>query len=360
MDIHHFLRKKKNLKMLILRMKPVGDTILATPFFYVLKKKFPDCHITVVVNTPFAEMINNNPYCDEILAYDKKKPFSFLVKMFFRKFDISIDLMNNPRTSQITLFAWAKYRFGLKKGRNFFYNQQVYINESLRDTYVVDNNLKMLLPLGIDKPYYEYYYKPDQLSLEFARNFLDRYKIRDKIIGLNISATTDVQRWPSEKFIKLGKKLSKETGYFVLLLWGPEDKGLMEDIKLQLSDETKFKVVPTTTLNQLGAFIGSCSLLVTGDGGPKHMAVAMNIPTLTIYGGVSAIEWNPPDSKRFPYLTSSIECYPCHNKKACRFNTLECLHQISVDRVFETIIETASRENTSTNPHYKSKFADNK
>ncbi len=339
MSIEHFIKKEKNLKFLILRMKPVGDTILATPFFYVLKRKFPDCHITVVVNSPFAEMINNNPYCDEILAYDKKKPFSFLVKMFFRKFDISIDLMNNPRTSQITLFAWAKYRFGQNKGRNFFYNKKADLNESLRDTFVVDNTLKMLLPLGIEKPYYEFYYKPDKLSIEFARDFLDKCHIKDKIIGLNISATTDVQRWPTDKFIELGKKLEKETRYFVLLLWGPEDKNLIENIELQLSSEMKFKVIPSTTLNQLGAFIDNCNLLVTGDGGPKHMAVAMNIPTLTIYGGVNAIEWNPTDTKRFPYLTSSIDCYPCNNKKACRFNTLECLHQISVDRVFETIVE---------------------
>ena len=347
MSVKRYIEKQKNLRILVLIMKPAGDTILATPFFYVLKKRFPDCHISVIVNSPFSEMIKNNPYCDEIITYTNQNSFSFLIKMLFRSFDISIDLMNNPRTSQISLFAWAKYRFGLDKSRNFFYNKKIDLDKFPGDTYVVDRNLKMLLPLGIEKPYYEYYYKPDQLSIEFARTFLDNYKIRDKIIGLNISATTDVQRWPTEKFIELGKKLAKETSYFVFLFWGPGDKGLMEDIELKLNNEAKFKVIPATTLNQLGAFINNCSLLVTGDGGPKHMAVAMNIPSLTIYGGVSAIQWNPEDTKRFPYLTSSIECYPCNNKKACRFNTLECLHQISVDKVFETILEVLTSSKTS-------------
>ncbi len=339
MSIEHYIQKKKKIKFLILRMKPVGDTILATPFFYVLKKKFPDCHISVVVNTPFAEMIMNNPYCDEVLAYDKKKPLAFLFIMLFRKFDVSIDLMNNPRTSQINLFAWARYRIGLQKSRNFFYNLRIDLNESIHEIFNVDNNLKMLRFLGIEDPYYEFYYKPDAGSEQFTRNFLKEKQLKGKIIGLNISATTDVQRWPTEKFIKLGEKLANETDFRVLIIWGPEDQGKIEKIRLSRDPDDKIIFTPPTTLNQMGAFIESCSLLVTGDGGPKHMGVAMNISTLTIYGGVSAKEWNPADTERFPYITSAIDCYPCHNKKACKLGTLECLHQISVERVFEKIME---------------------
>ncbi len=324
---------------MILRMKPVGDTILATPFFYVLKKNFPDCHITVVVNTPFAEMIQNNPYCDEVLPYDKKKALSFLFKMLFRRFEVSIDLMNNPRTSQISLFARARYRIGLLKSRNFFYNLRIDLNDSIHEIFNVDNNLKMLHFLGIENPYYEFYYKPDAGSEQFARNFLKEKQLKGKIIGLNISATTDVQRWPTEKFIRLGEKLVKETDYKVLIIWGPEDRDKIEKIRLRTDSDDNFVFAPSTTLNQMGALIESCSLLVTGDGGPKHMAVAMNTSTLTIYGGVSAKEWNPPDTIRFPYITADLDCYPCHNKKACKFGTLECLHQISVERVFEKIME---------------------
>jgi ADP-heptose:LPS heptosyltransferase len=318
-------------------MKPVGDTILATPFFYVLKKNFPDCHITVVVNTPFAEMIQNNPYCDEVLPYDKKKPLAFLFKILLRKFDVSIDLMNNPRTSQISLFAGARYRIGLLKPRNFFYNLKIDLNEFIHEIFNVDNNLKMLRFLGIEKPYYEFYYKPDAGSEQFARNFLKEKQLKGKIIGLNISATTDVQRWPTEKFLKLGEKLVNETDYKVLIIWGPEDRDKIEKISLSTDSDGNIVFAPSTTLNQMGALIENCSLLVTGDGGPKHMAVAMKIPTLTIYGGVSAKEWNPLDTKRFPYITAELDCYPCHNKKACKFGTLECLHQISVERVFKTI-----------------------
>lgn len=339
MHIDHYIQKKTKLKFLILRMKPVGDTILATPFFYVLKKKFPDCHITVLLNTPFAEMIRNNPYCDEVLAYNKKKPVAFLIKMLFRSFDFSIDLMNNPRTSQISLFAWARYRIGLKKPRNFFYNLKIDLSDSIHDIFNVDNNLKMLRFLGIEKPHYELYYKPDAVSEEFARNFLNENQLKGKIIGLNISATTDVQRWPTEKFIQLGEKLANETDFNVLIIWGPEDRDKIAKLRNENNQQKNFVFAPSTTLNRMGAIIGNCSCLVTGDGGPKHMAVPMNVPTLTIYGGVSAKEWNPPDTVRFPYITADLDCYPCHNKKACKFNTLECLHQISVERVFERIME---------------------
>ncbi len=67
------------------------------------------------------------------------------------------------------------------------------------------------------------------------------------------------------------------------------------------------------------------------------MAVALDIPTLTIYGSIEARYWNPPDLQRFPVITSDSHCYPCHDKKGCRHNTYECLHSLSVESVFEIV-----------------------
>ena len=125
MKLKEYIKRKENLRFLILRMKPVGDTILTTPLIYALRSKFPDSRICVVVFKEYADLISNNPFCDEILVYDKKKPLAFLIKMLSRKFDVSIDIMNNPRTSQINLFAWPKYRIGLPRVRNFFYNIKI-------------------------------------------------------------------------------------------------------------------------------------------------------------------------------------------------------------------------------------------
>lgn len=319
-------------------MKPVGDTILTTPLIYALRSKFPESRICVVVFKEYADLISNNPFCDEILVYDKKKPLAFLIKMLTRKFDVSIDIMNNPRTSQINLFAWPKYRIGLPRIRNFFYNIKIDLSEYDLNTYIVEKYLKMLHPLGIINPYYEYFYEPDNLSLQFAKSYLDKFHENEKVIGINISVTSPTQKWSANRFIELGKRLVNETDSIVLLHWGPPDKDFVESIRPELENIDRFYVLPETSLNQMGAFIKISSVFVTGDGGPKHMAVALNIPTLTIYGGIAYVVWNPADSQRFSYLKSDIECYPCHRRN-CRFDTLECLNSISVDAAFNSVTE---------------------
>lgn len=338
LKIEKFIKGKKDLKFLILRMKPVGDTILTTPLIYVLRSRFPGSQISVVVFSKYVSILKSNPYCDEVIAYDKKKPLKFLFMMLTRKFDVSLDIMNNPRTSQISLFAWAKYRIGLPKPRNFFYNIKVNLSEN-KNIYIVDKNLKMLHPLGIVNPYYEYFYKPDELSRQFAGSFLNKIHNIEKIVGINISGNSPVQKWPAERFIELGRRVINETDSIVLIFWGPRDKDYIEGIQSKLEGIDKLYVLPDTSLNQMGAFIKECSIFITGDGGPKHMAVASNIPTLTIFGGVNWVVWNPEDFSRFPYLKPDIECYPCDIKKYCRLNTIECLKSITVDTVFNSAKE---------------------
>ena len=73
--IRAFINSKKNPSFLILRLKPLGDTILTIPAIYSIKNAFPECRISVVISKKFSEVINNNPYIDEILAYDKRPYF---------------------------------------------------------------------------------------------------------------------------------------------------------------------------------------------------------------------------------------------------------------------------------------------
>ena len=107
---------------------------------------------------------------------------------------------------------------------------------------------------------------------------------------------------------------------------------------LELSEDPeyseKFVFMLPTGANQPDAFIQHCCIFVKGNGGPRRMAVALDIPTFTIYGGIEARYWNPPDFTKFPIRKSGIHCYPCNNKKGCRYGTQECLESITVNDVY--------------------------
>jgi ADP-heptose:LPS heptosyltransferase len=196
-----------------------------------------------------------------------------------------------------------------------------------------EKNLGVLRYLGIENPPIQYDYIPGSEALNFVKEFMRNRNVTGKIIGMYVSGSAAIQKWPLKKFLELGKKLIEDLEVAVLIIWGPEDSEVISDISKDPLYSEKLLVAPPTSVDQMGAFIHSSSLFITGDGGPKHMSVALNIPTLTIYGGIDAKYWNPPDLKRFPIITSEIHCYPCGDKRNCRYQTYECLHSITVPDV---------------------------
>jgi ADP-heptose:LPS heptosyltransferase len=333
MDVIRFLQRNPAPRILVIRQKPLGDTVLTLPVFHALKQHFPQSKLTIIVSRRFSDIVSNHPHIDEILEYDRGSYLRFLIFMLFRKFDISIDFINNPRSAQISLFAGARFRMGLPRGRNFFYNLK---KNTIQDKdYVVEKNLGVLRTLGIIDPPIHYLYKPGPEAMDFARHSLGRDQKEERLyVGLYVSGSAPTQKWPLSRFLTLGKMLAEKRGVEVMILWGPEDRDVIVELSKDPEYSEKFVFVPPTRADQLGAFIQHCRIFVTGDGGPKHMAVALNIPTLTIYGGIEARYWNPPDYIKFPIRKSDIQCYPCNDKKSCRYGTYECLESIAIDDVY--------------------------
>ena len=323
--IHKTLSSLTKPRVIIIRIKPLGDTILMTPVFRALKKAYSHSFISVVLSRRYTEAIEMNPDVDEILEYDEGSYFKFLTSLVYKKFDVSIDFINNPRSAQITLLANATFRLGKPGIKRFFYNVQRALPQE--DFYNVHKSLGVLKPLGIHNPAIEYYFEPNHRAKVAAREFLK--KIQIPIIGFYISGSAPVQKWPLKYFMELAMILTQRFDVKILLLWGPEDRAVIEE--LELSDYTcceKVMIAPPTSISELGALMQQCKAIVTGDGGPKHMAVAMGIPTITIFGSIGHKSWNPPNDDRFPAVYSNIPCYPCFDKKSCRFDTYECLHSI--------------------------------
>ncbi len=341
MNVKEILEKKEVPEILIIRQKPLGDTVLTTPVFYALKKTFPHSKITVIISKRFSGIIKNNPNIDEIMEYDRGHFLVFLFLLLFRHFDVSIDFINIPRSSLITLFAWARFRFGLPRLRNFFYNERNPLMDGAH--YIVEKNLSVLIPIGIKNPPIQYYLSPTQEAKDFAAKYLKHKSVHGKIIGLYVSGSSLTQKWPLDKFLELGTIIIEQFEVELMILWGPEDQMVIENLAKNYKYAEIFKIIPPTSVEQIGAFIQKCSIIVTGDGGPKHMAVALDIPTLTIYGSVDYKYWNPPDLEKFPVISSDIHCSPCHEKKLCPLNTYECLHSISVKNVFQKTSQLARK-----------------
>ncbi|MFC1573851.1 glycosyltransferase family 9 protein, partial [Candidatus Latescibacterota bacterium] len=321
------------------RLKPIGDTVLISPVFRNLKRMYPQAKIDVVVYPFVFDLIKNNPYVDNVIVVKRDffGRFFFYIQSLFKSYDVIIDYINNPTSAAISFLTRAKVRIGNKTKRNFFYTFKLQDREI---TYSSIRCLKKLQPLGLDDfdDYYPKLYLDDK-DEKAADMFLKESNIDGDIVGIFVSAKYPTRQYPAECFAELGMRIVRETSFNVLFIFGLHDEQTLRCIKVITGKEEKIYFrQPDTTLGELAALLSKLTYLITNDTGPKHVATALQIPTLTVFGPTEERMWNPPDLKTFPVVRKKLVCTPC-NKIPCRFDTIECMKTLKPEEVFSAFLK---------------------
>jgi len=322
------------MKFLIIRLKAVGDTILTTPVFRNIKKYFHNSIIDVIVYPNSYDILKNNPYIDKVIILKIKNisKFIFYLKSIFKKYDVIIDYINNPTSTLIAFFTRSRFKIGIKNKRNFFYTHRLKISGNI---YTGIKNLKYLEPLGIN-----------DFSDFMPEIFLNNSEIKKgkrilmeigiplkNIVGIFASAKYETRRYPPENFAELAKIIAKKTKYNVLFLFGYNDFKIYEIIRSICKDLKNIYFSPLNlNLLEISAIIKNLKFFITSDTGPKHIGVALKIPTLTIFSSTNPLVWNPPDTKRFPFIRNEIDCIGCESNSC---ESLKCMKELSAYEVFK-------------------------
>ncbi len=338
-SINEKLKKYKKLKILIIRLKPIGDTILISPVFRNLKKLFPNVCIEVIIYPFVYDVIKNNPHVDKITILKRSNlhKLIFYIKSFFKHYHVIIDYINNPTSTLISLFSHSKYRIGCRTSRNFFYNYRIKFK---KEEYSSIRCIKLLEPLGLQKfdDYMPEFFE-DEKDKNTIKNLWIGLKIPDKIIGIFVSAKYPSKQYISKYFADLAEIIIKKTDYNVLFLFGKDDnKSFFTIQKRLLSNNKVYFISPNISIGELGCIISKCNYFITNDAGPKHIATAVNIPTLTIFSATNEKVWNPPDFKKFPIIRNKTKCSPC-DKKNCITGTFECMSELKPEEIFKNFFK---------------------
>jgi ADP-heptose:LPS heptosyltransferase len=153
------------------------------------------------------------------------------------------------------------------------------------------------------------------------------------LVGFAPASRRETRRWPAKSYAALGKALVERQGARLLVFWGPGEKELAAEVAAGIGPNAA--VSPETPgLGQLAALIGRLKLLVTNCNGPKHIAVARGVPTVTIHGSSDPAAWNPPFPERHPVARlESLHCIGCRLND-CPYN-LECMRDLGFETVFQ-------------------------
>ncbi|MFH1905324.1 MAG: lipopolysaccharide heptosyltransferase I [bacterium] len=326
-------------KILIIKPSSMGDIIHALPVLATLRKHYPKAEIAWIVKNKFSDLLAGNPDLTDVIPFDSNSFLQLINTLRKRDFDVALDLQGLFRSGILAYLSKASHRIGFSKINSrelsyIFYNHKV--TPPQKAVHVVDKNLSLLESLGISEYIYDFKIPISIQDLRFAKEFFASRKLvpeRNKIIMLNPGAGWPTKRWPSEKFIRLADKLTEHINTKVIMSWGPQEKEIIENIKS--NENNRITIMPQSTIKQLAAIIKSCDLFVGSDTGPTHLAAALEIPVVGLYG--------PSDPKRNGsygtkniIIQKDIPCVSCW-KREC--DKIDCMKNISVDEVFEACIK---------------------
>lgn len=294
------------MKILVVRFKQIGDSILASPICNTLKNTFPNAEIDYVLYEHVTPLFKNHKYIDNIISITKeeqKNPFKFLTKVWKttrKKYDIIIDVMSTPKSEFFSLFSLgAKYRIGReKRWRGYSYNYK--ISEPKEAENKIEKFLCMLKPL--EKEYTLKYDHNFQINISSEEKLYLKNKMINAginfskpIIACAVNSRVPYKVYPIDYMVEVIKTLLNDLKDIqIIFYYSPDEKEFAKNVHENLlnNDKRIFSNIETKSIRELAMLLANCDLFFGNEGGPRHLAQALDIPSFAIFSPTSSKkEW---------------------------------------------------------------------
>ncbi len=327
----------------------IGDVVMISPSLRALRRGYPDARIDIVARPSVAGCFEGHPYVDRILVHDPKGAHRglsgfrrFTAELASNRYDLAVLFQKAFGAALMAWMAGVPRRVGFDTDRReLLLTHPVRETPELRRIHHVEYFLRVAIAAGGDpgdvpRPVMFHLEEHDR---EFAEAFLDRAGA-DRFRFLAAVATGSSKRpraWHPSRFAELARRLADGQGAGILLVGGPGDRADADRV-LKAVGDAGIDAVGTTTVRQMGALIERCGVFVGNDSGPMHVAAALDVPVMAIFGpGVPAKTgpWMPRD--RRVVVTNAFHCAPCRQdffRECAPSPALKpaCLETVTVDQ----------------------------
>ncbi len=316
--------------ILIIRPGGIGDAALLAPAIGLIKQHVPAVHITVLSENRNYGIFSLIPGVDRLLRYDFPLEFFYAIRL---RYDVVIDTEQWYRLSAVVarlVRAPVKIGFGTNQRRRMF----THVVDYDLNTYEPDNFLALLKPLGLDL-------QRDGGAVSFSiplQSLTKAYQLMqslssDPYVVIFPGASIEEKRWNVEHFISVAKRLTVE-GFRVVVVGGRAEysDGAM------ITGEVGLNLVNKMSLAETAAVISRSSLVISGDSGVLHIAVGLDIPTVSLFGPSSVKKWAPRGARHI-VLDNTLSCSPCvkfGNMPPCPIE-VRCIKSILPDEVMQAV-----------------------
>ena len=318
-------------RILIVKLRAIGDVLLSTVVIKNLRLAYPGAEITFLTEKASREVVDGNSALSSLIVLDPATTTAagLIFEIRRKRFDLVIDLFGNPRSALLTFLSGGRHRVGYRFGwRRFCYN--LVVEPRGGKVHNTEFNLDALRAIGVPTSDSSPVFPVDDGANRFAEAFFSEQGLRGRaIIAINAGGGWYTKRWGLRRFAEIGRKLCDRYNAVVLILWGPGEREDAESIFSLM--QSGGVVIPAATLKELAALLSRCTALVTNDSGPMHIAAAVGTPVLALFGPTNPELQGPVGERHEVVQNETLLCLGC-NYTSCPIGN-PCMEELSVEAV---------------------------
>lgn len=342
------------MKILLVRLRLIGDVVFTTPLLRALRRRYPDAEITYLAEPAAKPIVADNPHLTDVVTVPKTSGAARLrsdvlaaLALRRRHFDVAIDLHGGPRSAWLAWASRAPMRVGYRiAGRSWMYTHLVDRPADSAPRHSVRNQWDLLEPLDVGPC------DPERDPVEMVENRDAARQVSQRLweagiapptplIVVHVSAGNPFRRWPPESFIVTIERLARrDPSRRIIVSSGPSEAAaastIIDEVRRRLHGlADAVPRFPDLSLQELHSLIRRSALFIGGDSGPMHIAATTRTPIVALLGPTlpeRSMPWRESVCFAEGIDVGPLPCRPCR-QRVCEPGDFRCLTGITTDRV---------------------------
>jgi lipopolysaccharide heptosyltransferase II len=340
------------LKILIINPYGIGDVLFTTPVISNLRLAYPQASIAYLANRRTAEILRFNPDIAQVFVYERdefvgnyRKYFELFKSIKQQSFDIVFDFSLNSSFGFLSAACGIKKRVGFdyrKRGRFLTHRVPMLGYE---DKHIVEYYLDLLRLIQIPVKTVQMKLDVPSQDIQWAQEWLEGHKIdpAKPLIavlpggGASWGKAARYKRWSASNYAHLIDKIVENFDAAIILLGDSKEEELCREVANQANFPVYFGVGKTSLLG-LAALLMQCQGAIVNDGGPLHVAEAVGVKTVSIFGPVDPHVYGPYPVANHTVVQKLLPCQPCYRRfRMAECGHISCLGELSVEEVYRKV-----------------------
>jgi len=344
-------------KILVRSTNWIGDVVMISPALLALRRRYSDARIEVVATPQVAECFADNPAVDEVVVFDRRGRdrgaaglVRFSARLRERRYDLAVLFQKAIGAALMARLAAVPARVGLASDlRAWLLTHPVRLTEDLSKRHHLEIFLEVARAAGCDIRDPTAFFPVGAEAEDWAHAFLlerraERFPF---LVALHVGASKRPRAWHLDRFIEAARRIAQDQGAGVLLVGGRAEVDDMARVESALGGRA-VNACGRTTIRQMAALIARCRLLIGNDSGPMHLASALGVPVVAVFGpgdpDRTAPYAGPGSSARVAVISRRYPCAPCRQDffRECYPSPAGkpmCLESIGVEEVVRAAVE---------------------